>query len=156
MKLGFLLAITVLIIAMAVPVVAVGYLAVREHFGEIPLSRSTAIATSSFLAAGLLAAWLTLAIFGLAVGQSLGNANVGSLIGGVLGLTCWVATTVAYGSRMTRRLAELQVLMRPSSQIRGADRSRARLRVGLAAIFVVVVVFVAGVAFVALSRTNAP
>jgi hypothetical protein len=153
-ELGLVLVVAALIIAIGLAIVGVGYLAVRSHFHEIPMSHRNAVAISSLVAVSLLAAWQVLAIFGLALGQSLGNGNLGSLIGGVLGAACWVATTVVYGSRMTRRLAELQVMIRASPQSPAADRWRARLRVGLGAIFLVVVVFIAGAAFAALRRTS--
>ncbi len=149
-----MLVIAALIIAIGLAILGVGYLAVRGHFHEIPLSRSNAVAISSLVAAGLLAAWQMFAIFGLALGQSLGNGNLGSLIGGVLGVACWVATTVVYGPRITRRLAELQVMIRASPQVPVADHGRARLRVGLGAIFLVVVVFIAGAAFAALMKAT--
>jgi hypothetical protein len=148
--------IPVVFLAMLLPIVGVGYLAVRGLFHEIPLGRSDAIAMSSGMAAGLLAAWLTIALFGFAIGQTLGNERLGSLIGGVLGVTGWVMTTVAFGTRITRRLAELQVMVRASRQLPDVDSSRGCLRVGLAAIFVVAVVFVAGAVFAALIRTNGP
>jgi len=66
---------------------------------------------SSLVAAGLGGAWLTLSMFGLALGQILGNANLGSLIGGLLGVTGWVTTTTVYGWRMTRGLAALQAMI---------------------------------------------
>src|SRR5919204_5963041 len=73
----------------------IGYLAVRGHFHEIPMSRSSAVAMSSFVAAGFGAGWLTLGIFGFALGQVLGNGNAGSLIGGLVGIMCWIVTTIA-------------------------------------------------------------
>jgi len=94
---------------------------------------------------------MTLGFFGLAVGQSLGDANTGSLIGGLLGVAGWVVTTMAYGSRMTRRLAELQVMMR---QATGVSSERLRLRLLLSAIFLAAVIFVAAAFLASLSGTK--
>ena|SRR5205823_5080695 len=150
--LGLLLLIG-LLAAGGLAIVGVAYLAVRRHFHEIPLSRSNAIGISSLLSAGMLAAWLSLGIFGYVFGQSLGNGNLGSLIGGLLGIAFWILTTASFGSRMTRRLAELQVMIRASPQTPQIDGARApTLRVLLGAIFLVVVVFAAAAALAALNR----
>ena len=152
-----LLLLTMLLAGGGLVIVGVGYLAVRGHFHEIPLSPSNAIGISSLVSAGLLAGWLSLSIFGYALGQRLGNANLGSSVGGLLGITLWIVTTASFGSRMTRRLAELQVMIRASPeapQIAGARPPT--LRVVLGAIFLVVVVFVAGAAVAALNRGTGP
>lgn len=140
---------------MFLSVVAVGYLAVRGHFDEIPLTRPSAIAMSSFVAAGLGAVWLTLGIFGLALGQILGNGNLGSLIGGLVGLTCWVVTTIVYGARITRSLANLRFATGISQTMASPTSTRAWLRIGFGVIFLVVVAFVAGAVFAAL-KSNGP
>ena len=142
-------------VAMSLPIVAVGYLAVRGHFDEIPLSRAGAVAMSSFVAAGLGAAWLTLGYFGFALGQVLGNGNAGSLIGSLAGIMGWMVTTIAYGSRVTRALAEIQIQMLDSSGAPLVERRRVWLRILLGAVFLVFAVFVAGAVFSALTR-NAP
>ena len=80
MELGLVLLTVALLLAFCLAVVGVGYLAVHRHFREIPLSRWSAVASSSFVAVGLGAAWMTLGFFGLAVGQSLRDPNTGSLI----------------------------------------------------------------------------
>ena len=150
-ELGLVLVTVALLLAFCLAIVGVGYLAVRRHFHEIPLSRWSAVATSSFVTVGLGAAWMTLGFIGLAVGQSLGDANTGSLIGGLLGVAGWVVTTMAYGSRMTRRLAELQVMMREATDV---SRGRLRLRLLLSAIFLAAVIFVAAAFLAALSGTK--
>ena len=138
-------------------IVGVSYLAVRRHFHEIPLSRSSALVLSTFVSTGLLAGWLTLSFLGYALGESLGHGNLGSLIGGLLGVTLWIVTTVSFGARWTRRLAELQVMIRDSSQTPQIAGARApTLRVLLGAIFLVVVVFVAGAVLAGLNRGHTP
>jgi hypothetical protein len=154
-ELGLILVIVALVIAMFLSVVAVGYLAVRGHFDEIPLTRSGAIAMSSFVAAGLGAFWLTLGIFGFALGQIMGNGNLGSLIGGLVGLTCWIIATIVYGARITRSLADLRVTTGISQTLASLATWRAWLRIGLGVIFLVIVAFAAGAVFAAL-KSNGP
>jgi hypothetical protein len=154
--LGILL-VVLLFVGGALAIVGVGYLAVRRHFHEIPLSRPNAIGISSLVTAGLLAAWLTLSLLGYALGQSLGNANLGTLIGGLVGITFWILTTASFGSRVTRSLAELQVMIHDYPQTPQIAGTRPpTLRVVLGAIFLVVVVFVAGAALAALNRSQGP
>jgi hypothetical protein len=153
-ELGLILVIVALVMAMFLSVVAVGYLAVREHFDEIPLTRSSAIATSSLVAAGLGAFWLTLGIVGFALGQVLGNENLGSLIGGLVGLTGWVVTTIVYGARITRSLADIRVATGISQTRASRATGRAWLRVGLGVIFLVILAFVVGAVFAALNRNG--
>jgi hypothetical protein len=150
---GFVLVIAALLFGFCLATVGLGYLAVRRHFNEIPLSRLGTVAASAFVAVGLGAAWMTLGFFGLAIGQSLGNANAGSLIGVLLGVGAWVVTTLAYGSRITRRLAELQVMMRQDT---GVASERFRLRLLLSAIFLTFVIVVAVWFLGTLSGTTPP
>jgi hypothetical protein len=153
---GFLVLLS-LMLGMALSILAVGYLAVLRHFDEIPVSRWKALGMSSTVAAGFGAGFLTLGIFGFAIGQILGNENLGSLIGGLIGVGCWVLTTLAYGWRVTRRLAELHAAMQPSRLAPPDNREQPRLRIALLAIFLAVVVFVAGSAtFAALNRLATP
>jgi hypothetical protein len=152
-ELGLVLVAVALLFGFCLATVGVGYLAVRRHFNEIPLSRLGTVATSSFATVALGAAWTTLGLFGLAVGQSLGDANAGSLIGGLLGVGAWVVTTLAYGWRITRRLAEFQVMMRQAS---GAKSERFRLRLLLSAIFLAFVIVVAVWFLGTLSGTTPP
>jgi hypothetical protein len=154
---GLLLVIVALLVAMVLAIPGIGYLAVRHHFSDIPLNRWDAVAISSLVAAFLLAAWLTLiGIFGLVIGQSLGNGNVGSLIGGLVGIAGWIATAMVYGWRITRGLAQLQATMRGSRQPSGVESARGCLRVGVAAVLLVVAVLAAGALFAALNKTNGP
>ena len=111
--LGLLLLIG-LLAAGGLAIVGVGYLAVRRHFHEIPLSRSNAIGISSLLSAGMLAAWLSLGIFGYVFGQSLGNGNLGSLIGGLLGIAFWILTTAFVTTRDGLRTLALVFLVLPA------------------------------------------
>jgi hypothetical protein len=154
-ELGLGLVIVALIGAMLLSVVAVGYLAVRGHFDEIPMTRSGAIAMSSFVAAALGAFWLTLGIVGFALGQILGNGNLGSLIGGLVGLPCWVITTIVYGARISRSLADLRGATGISQTAASSAAGRAWLRIGLGVIFLVIVAFVAGAVFAGL-KGNGP
>jgi hypothetical protein len=143
-----------LLLAMVIAIPSIGYLAVRHHFSEIPLNRWDAVGISALVAAFLGAAWLTLtSIFGLVIGQSLGNGNVGSLIGGLVGTAGWIATAMVYGWRMTRGLAELRVTMRGSRQTSGA---RGCLRVGVAVVLLVVAGLAVGALFAALNNTSGP
>jgi hypothetical protein len=123
--LGVLLLIVGFLILALLPVVGVAYLAIREHFSEITGSRMNALAVGSFLALGLLTIWLSLAYFGLALGQTLGNANVGVLVGGLAGVLGWIATMFVYAPRMTKALVELRASLRPQADT--VDRQR-RLR----------------------------
>jgi hypothetical protein len=150
---GLVLIAVALLFGYCLAIVSVGYLAVRRHFHEIPLSRLGTVATSSFVAVGLGAAWMTLGFFGLAIGQTLGDANAGSLIGSLLGVGAWVVTSIAYGSRITRRLAELQVMMRQATGVRS---QRFRLRLLLSAIFLAFVMVVAAWSLGTLGRTTPP
>ncbi len=146
-----------LLVAMVLAIPGVGYLAVRHHFSEIPVNRWDAVGISSLVAAFLGAAWLTLTgIFGLVIGQSLGNGNVGSLIGGLVGLAGWIATAMGYGWRITRGLAELQVTMCGSRQLSGVEGTRGCLRVGVAVVLLVVAGLAAGALFAALNKTSGP
>jgi hypothetical protein len=139
-------------VVLAIP--GVGYLAVRHHFSEIPLNRWDAVGISSLVAAFLGAAWLTLTgAFGLVIGQSLGDGNVGSLMGGLVGIAGWITTATVYGWRMTRGLAELQVAMRGSRRASGA---RGCFRVGVAAVLLVIAGLAAGAVFAALNNTSGP
>src|SRR5438094_9746932 len=99
--LGLLLLIG-LLAAGGLAIVGVAYLAVRRHFHEIPLSRSNAIGISSLWSAGMLAAWLSLGIFGYVFCQSLGNGNLGSFIGGLLGIALWLLSTASFWLRTSR------------------------------------------------------
>ena len=146
-----------LLLAMVAAIPGLGYLTVRHHFSEIPLNRWDAVGISSLVAAFLGAAWLTLAgIFGLVIGQSVGNGNAGSLIGGLVGVGGWIATAMVYGWRMTRGLAELQVTMRGSRQQSGVEGARGCLRVGVAVLVLVVAGLAAGALFAALNKTSGP
>ena len=147
-----MLVVVALLLGFCLATVGVAYLAVRRHFQEIPLSRLGTVAMSSFVAVGLGAAWMTVGFFGLAVGQRLGDANAGSLIGDLLGVGAWIVTTMAYGWRITRRLAELRVTMLAT----GVRSESLRLRVVLSAVFLTFV-FVVAVWFLArLSGTTPP
>jgi hypothetical protein len=110
---------------------------------------------SSFVAAGFGAGWLTLGIFGFALGQVLGNGNAGSLIGGLVGIMCWIVTTIAYGPRVTRALAEIQLQGRDCPGAPFIVRRQVWLRILLGAVILVFAVFVAGAVFTALTR-NVP
>jgi len=149
---GVVLASLGLLLAIALFTLAVGYVAIRGHFDEIPLSRSNAVAMSSMVTTAFALGWLTVGIFGFAIGQSLGNQNLGSFIGGLVGFAGWLFTTLAYGWRITRGLARLQVAIRPSPPAPAGDRRQMWLRIG----FIALVLVVAGVAFAALSRTASP
>ena len=145
------------LLAMVLAIPGIGYLAVRQHFSEIPLNRWDAVAISSLVAAFSGAAWLTLTgIFGLYIGQSLGNGNVGSLLGGLVGIAGWIATAMVYGWRITRGLAELQLTMGNSQQPSGAERASGCLRVGVAVVVLVVAGLAAGALFAALNKTSGP
>jgi hypothetical protein len=150
-ELGLVLVIVALIGAMLLTVVTVSYLAVRGHLGEIPLPRSGAIALSTLVAAGLGAFWWTLGIFGFALGQILGNGNLGSLIGGLVGLTCWVITTIVYGARITRSLADIRVATGISQTTASPVVRGAWVRISLGVILLVIVAFVAGAVLAALN-----
>ena len=146
-----------LLLVMVLSIPGVGYLAVRHHFSEIPLNRWDAVGVSSLVAAFLGAAWLTLTgIFGLVFGQSLGSGNVGSLIAGLVGIAGWITTAMVYGWRMTRALAELQVTMRGSPQPSSVEGAHCCLRVGVAAVLLVVAGLAAGALFAALNKTSGP
>jgi len=146
-----------LLVAVVLAIPSVGYLAVRNHFSEIQLNRWDAVGISSLVAAFLGAAWLTLTgIFGLVIGQSLGNGNVGSLIGGLVGIAGWIATAMLYRWRITRGLVELQVTMRGSRQPSGGEGARGCLRVGVAVVLLVVAGLAAGALFAALNKTSGP
>ena len=156
MPLGLVLVSVALLVGMVLAIPGVGYLAVRQHFSEIPVNRWDAVAISSLVAAFLGAAWLTLTgTFGLVIGQSLGNGNIGSLIGGLVGIIGWMATAMAYGWRMTRGLVELQVTMRGSRQRFGVEGARGCLRVGAAVVVLVVAGLAAGALYAAL-KTSGP
>jgi hypothetical protein len=96
-----------LLLGMVLSILIVGYVAVGGHFDQIRLSRSRAVGISCTVAATFGAGFMTLGIFGFAIGQSLGDPNLGSLIGGLVGIGCWLYIMVVYGWRVTRRLAEL-------------------------------------------------
>ena len=146
-----------LLVAMVLAIPGIGYFAVRNHFSEIQLNPWDAVAISSLVAAFSAAAWLTLTgIFGLVIGQSLGNGNVGSLIGGLVGIAGWIATAMVYGWRITRGLAQLQVTMRGSRQPSGVEGARGCLRVGVAVVLLVVAGLAAGALFAALKKTSGP
>lgn len=146
-----------LLLALVLAIPGIGYLAVRRHFSEIPINRWDAVWISSFVAAFLVACWLTLtSIFGLVIGQSLGNGNVGSFIGGLVGIAGWITTAMVYGWRMTRGLAELQLTMRGSRPPSGVEGARGCLRVGVAAVLLVVASLAAGALFAALNKTSGP
>ena len=153
MELGLLLVVVAFLFGFCLANVGVAYLAVRRHFHEIPLSRLGTMATSWFVTVGLGAGWTTLSFFGLAVGQALGDASAGSLIGGLLGIAGWLVTTIAYGWRLTRRLAELRVMMRQAAGVRG---ERLRLRLLLSMVFLTFVVVVAVWFLATLSGTTPP
>jgi hypothetical protein len=156
-EIGVVLISVALLVAMVLAIPGVGYLAVRHHFSEIPLNRWDAVGISSLVAAFLAAAWLTLTgTFGLVIGQLLGNGNVGSLIGGLVGIAGWLTTATVYGWRMTRGLAELQVTMRGSRQPSGVEGPRGCLRVGVAVVLLVVAGLAAGALFAALNKTSGP
>lgn len=146
-----------LLLAMVLAIPGISYLAVRHHFSEIPINRWDAVGISSLVAASLGAGWLTLTgIFGLVIGQSLGNGNVGSLIGGLVGIAGWITTAMVCGWRMTRGLAELQVTMRGSRQPSGVEGARGCLRVGVVGVLLVVAGLAAGALFAALNKTSGP
>jgi hypothetical protein len=150
---GVLALLGVGVIVALLPAVAVGYLAVRAHFSEIPASRAQAVAVASFLSLGLLTFWLTLAYFGLALGQTLGNANLGSVIGGFLGVIGWIATMLTYGARMTRALVELQALMRPQTD---TVHRQSRLRNWVIIIAILSPLFVILVIVIGLAQRTGP
>ena len=155
-ELGLVLVSLALLLATVLSIPGIGYLAVRHHFAEIPLNRWDAVALSSLVAASLGAAWLTpTGIFGLVIGQSLGNGNVGSLIGLLVGIAGWITTAMGHGWRMTRGLAELQVTMRGSRQPYGFEGASGCLRVGVAVVLLVVAGLAAGALFAAL-KTSRP
>jgi hypothetical protein len=154
---GLVLVSVAVLLALVLAIPGIGYLAVRHHFSEIPLNRWDAVVISSLVAAFSGAAWLTLTgIFGLVIGQSLGNGNVGSLIGGLVGIAGWITTAIVYGWRMTRGLAQLQVTMRGSRQPSGVARARGCLRLGVAVVLLVVAGLAAGALFAALNKTSGP
>ena len=155
MPFGVFLAALGLFLGFTAATVAIAYAAVRAHFDDIPVSRSSAVGLSFIVATGFAVGWLTLGTFGYAIGQTLGNQNLGGLIGSLVGIGCWLFTTLVYGWRVTRGLAQVQVAMRQSLTPDG-NRRMVRLRVLSAVIFIMLVVVVAAVMLATMSRTAAP